>query len=468
MPSRILLIEDDEAFRRMLEEALAALGYEVVPAGSAEDGLALARAQADAPAGEEPFDLILTDVRLPGMTGVAAIPQLREAAPGTEIIVMTAYTDHETALDAIRQGASDFFTKPFRLSEMQIVVGRALEKRSLKREVGALRQALRQGRPARQAVGEGPAMRAVLAFVERVAPLDTSVLILGESGTGKEVVADLIHEASPRAGGPFVKVNCASIPENLMESELFGHEKGAFTGAFMARAGKFEQAKGGSLLLDEVGDMPLHLQPKLLRAEEQTQSERVGGAKPLRFDVRIIAATNADLGRRVADKSFREDLYYRLNVAAIHLPPLRERKEDIPLLAMHFVRAFNERSGADIPPPGQAALDRLMAHNWPGNVRQFANVVERAAIFSRSGIITAADVELALSEGAQAPSAGADGRPLALRQTLDEVERSLILAALRQARGVQARAAKALGITPTNLWNKIQKHRLSPAEILLP
>ncbi|MBA4358398.1 MAG: sigma-54-dependent Fis family transcriptional regulator, partial [Desulfovibrio sp.] len=306
------------------------------------------------------------------------------------------------------------------------------------------------------------------AFVERVAPLDTSVLILGESGTGKEVVADLIHEASPRAGGPFVKVNCASIPENLMESELFGHEKGAFTGAFMARAGKFEQAKGGSLLLDEVGDMPLHLQPKLLRAVEQKQSERVGGAKPLRFDVRIIAATNADLGRRVADKSFREDLYYRLNVAAIHLPPLRERKEDIPLLAMHFVRAFNERSGADIPPPGQAALDRLMAHNWPGNVRQFANVVERAAIFSRSGIITAADVELALSEGAQAPSAGADGRPLALRQTLDEVERSLILAALRQARGVQARAAKALGITPTNLWNKIQKHRLSPAEILLP
>jgi len=463
MPSRILLIEDDEAFRRMLEEALAGLGHEVVPAGSAEDGLDLARAQA----GGSAFDLILTDVRLPGMTGVAAIPLLREAAPGTEIIVMTAYTDHETALDAIRQGASDFFTKPFRLSEMQIVVGRALEKRGLKREIGALREALRQGRPARTAVGESPAMRAVLAFVERVAPLDTSVLILGESGTGKEVVADLLHEASPRAGGPFVKVNCASIPENLLESELFGHEKGAFTGAFTAKAGKFELAKGGSLLLDEIGDMPLHLQPKLLRAVEQKQSERVGGSKPLHFDVRIIAATNVDLGRRVADRTFREDLYYRLNVAAIHLPPLRERKEDIPLLAAHFVRQFNERTGADIPPPGQAALDRLMAHNWPGNVRQFANVVERAAIFSRSGIITAADVELSLAEGAQVPSARADGSPLALRATLNEVEKSLILAALRQAGGVQTRAAKALGITPTNLWNKIQKHALDLSEILL-
>jgi two-component system response regulator AtoC len=463
MPGRILLIEDDEAFRRMLEEALRELGHEVVTAGNAEDGLALARTQA---VEGSAFDLILTDVRLPGMTGVAAIAPLREASPGTEIIVMTAYSDHETALDAIRQGASDFFTKPFRLSEMQIVVGRALEKRALKREIGALREVLRQGRPARTAVGDGPAMRAVLVFVERVAPLDTSVLILGESGTGKEVVADLIHEASPRASGPFVKVNCASIPENLLESELFGHEKGAFTGAFMAKAGKFELAKGGSLLLDEIGDMPLHLQPKLLRAVEQKQSERVGGSKPLKFDVRIIAATNADLGRRVADKSFREDLYYRLNVAAIHLPALRERKEDIPLLAAHFVRQFNERTGADVPPPGQAALDRLMAHNWPGNVRQFANVVERAAIFSRSGIITAADVELALAEGAQVLSAGVDGTPLSLRATLNEVERSLILAALRHTGGVQTRAAKALGITPTNLWNKIQKHAIDPSEIL--
>jgi two-component system response regulator AtoC len=462
MSSRILLIEDDEAFRRMLEEALADLGHEVVSAGSAEDGLALARA----PLGEGEFDLILTDVRLPGMTGVEALPLLREASPGTEIIVMTAYTDHETALDAMRHGAVDFFTKPFRLSEMQIVVARALEKRSLKREVGALREVLRQGRPGRTAVGQSPAMRAVLAFVERVAPLDTSVLILGESGTGKEVVADLIHEASPRGPGPFVKVNCASIPENLLESELFGHEKGAFTGAFMAKAGKFELARGGSLLLDEIGDMPLHLQPKLLRAVEQKQSERVGGSKPLRFDVRIIAATNVDLARRVADKSFREDLYYRLNVAAIHLPALRERKGDIPLLAEHFVRQFNQRTGADIPPPGQAALDRLMAQSWPGNVRQFANVVERAAIFSRSGTITAADVELALAEGAQVLTAGADGQPLSLRLTLNEVERSLILAALRQAGGVQTRAAKALGITPTNLWNKIRKHAIDPSEAL--
>ncbi len=452
----ILLIEDDEAFRRMLLEALESLGHTVAWAGSAEQGVALARDGA--------FDLILTDVRLPGMTGVESIPLLREASPGTDIIVMTAYSDHATALDAIRHGAYDFFSKPFRLGEMQTVVGRALEKRGLKREIGYLREALRSSRPPRRAVGESPAMRSVFAFVERVAPLDTTVLILGESGTGKEVVADLLHESGPRAAGPFIKVNCASIPENLLESELFGHEKGAFTGAFTARPGKFELAQGGTLLLDEIGDMPLHLQPKLLRAVEQKQAERVGGARPIKYDVRIVAATNVDLAQRVADKTFREDLYYRLNVATVHLPPLRERKEDIEPLTAHFLRQFNERTGADIPPPGRSALERLAAHHWPGNVRQLANVVERAAIFSRSGVLTAADVELALGEGAQAqaPEAGPGGSPLPLRQALREVEKSLILAALRRAGGVQTRAARALGITPTNLWNKLKKHGIAP------
>ena len=454
---RILLIEDDEAFRRMLQEALEELGHEVAWAGSAEQGIILAR--------EGGFDLVITDVRLPGMSGVDALPLLRQAAPGTDIIVMTAFSDHDTALDATRKGAYDFFSKPFRLGEMQTVVGRALEKRSLRQEVGILREALRATRPVRRAIGQSPAMRSMFAFVERVAPLDTSVLILGESGTGKEVVADLIHEASNRASGPFVKVNCAGIPENLLESELFGHEKGAFTGAITSRPGRFELAQGGTLLLDEIGDMPLNLQPKLLRAVEQKQAERVGGARPLRYDVRLVAATNANLPQRVAEKAFREDLYYRLNVAAIHLPPLRERKEDIAPLAAHFVQSFNERTGSDIPPPGQAALDRLMAHHWPGNVRELSNVVERAAIFSRSGVITAADVELALCGGTQCTPAREEGSPLPLRQSLQEVERSLIVTALRRAGGRQTRAAKALGLTPTNLWNKIQKHGITVQEI---
>ncbi|MDP2847415.1 MAG: sigma-54 dependent transcriptional regulator [Humidesulfovibrio sp.] len=455
---KILLIEDNEAFRDMLRESLQEFGHEVAVVRTAEQGIELVQSGG--------FDLVITDVRLPGMSGVDALHMLREAAPSTEVIVMTAFSDHDTALDAIRQGAYDFFSKPFRLEEMQTVVNRALEKHSLKQEIGILREALSSNRTGRQAIGQSPAMQAVHSFVKRVAPLDTSVLILGESGTGKEVVADLIHEASRRAGGPFIKLNCAGIPENLLESELFGHEKGAFTGAIHSKPGRFELAQGGTLLLDEIGDMPLTLQPKLLRAVEQKQAERIGGTKPVQYDVRIVAATNADLARRVADKSFREDLYYRLNVATIHLPPLRERKEDIALLAAHFLQAFNQRTGASIPPLGQASVDRLNAYNWPGNVRQLANVVERAAIFSRSGIITAADVELAISDGAQPAPAGESGSPLPLRQTLQDVERSLIVSALRRTGGIQTLAAKALGITPTNLWNKIQKHGITADESL--
>ena len=450
MPSRILLIEDDEAFRRMLEEALAELGHEVVPAVSAEDGLDLVRALAGPQGGGEVFDLILTDVRLPGMTGVAAIPHLREASPGTEIIVMTAYPDHETALDAMRQGASDFFTKPFRLSEMQIVVARALERRGLKREIGALREVLRQGRPARKAVGDGPAMRAVLAFVERVAGLDTSVLILGESGTGKEVVADLIHEASPRASGPFVKVNCASIPENLLESELFGHEKGAFTGAFMAKAGKFELAKGGSLLLDEIGDMPLHLQPKLLRAVEQKQSERVGGVKPLRFDVRIIAATNVDLVRRVADKTFREDLYYRLNVIAVALPGLHERPGDLARLAESYRRFFAVRLGKKLGAFSPAVAAAFAGYRWPGNLRELRNVIERAAILATGETIELHD--LPEEFGLKPDPAVAVGA----RVTLDQLEAEHIRRVLAMCRSLDE-AARVLGIDPATLYRKRQK-----------
>jgi two-component system response regulator AtoC len=290
-------------------------------------------------------------------------------------------------------------------------------------------------------------MRRVVELIHRVAGLDTTVLVTGESGTGKEVVSDAIHALSKRAGGPFIKVNCAAIPENLLESELFGHEKGAFTGALALKKGKFELAQGGTLMLDELGDMPLFLQPKLLRAVEQKQVERVGGAKPIDIDIRIIAATNQDLPQLVADKTFRADLYYRLSVAVIRIPPLRERKEDLPLLTAHFLTRINVKLGLDLRGVTREAMGLLFAHDWPGNVRQLANMLERAAIMSTGQVLEAADFQDAFQTGPRPDVAGAPAGPGAgehvasLRQTLEDVERSMIESALAKADGVQKDAA---------------------------
>jgi two-component system response regulator AtoC len=294
------------------------------------------------------------------------------------------------------------------------------------------------------------------------------VLITGESGAGKEVVADAIQALSRRSHAPFVKVNCAAIPENLLESELFGHEKGAFTGAVALKKGKFELASGGTIMLDEIGDMPLFLQPKLLRAVEQKQVERVGGAKPIDIDIRIIAATNQDLQALVAEKNFRADLYYRLSVAAIPLPPLRERKEDLPLLAAHFLERINPRVGVNLRGVSREGMQLLYDCDWPGNVRQLANTLERAAIVSSGEVLTAADVGRALDgPGRRQPEAPAQDAPVRagnLRDTLQDMERNMILTALRKADGVQKDAARLLGVSPKNLWNKIQKHRIEAAE----
>ncbi len=310
-------------------------------------------------------------------------------------------------------------------------------------------------------------MRAVVDMVRRVAPLDSTVLITGESGSGKEVVADAIAALSRRSQAPFVKVNCAAIPENLLESELFGHEKGAFTGAVALKKGKFELASGGTIMLDEIGDMPLFLQPKLLRAVEQKQIERVGGAKPIDIDIRIVAATNQDLQSLVAEKKFRADLYYRLSVAAIPLPPLRERKEDLPLLAAHFLERINPRVGVNLRGVSREGMQLLYEHDWPGNVRQLANTLERAAIVSSGDVLTAADVARALDvSGRRPPQAAPAGRDEAgnLRDTLQDMERNMILSALVKSGGVQKDAARLLGVSPKNLWNKIQKHRIEPVE----
>jgi two-component system response regulator AtoC len=471
----ILVVDDDLAFRGMLVEALSDKDYAVDTAGSAEEGLAKASTGR--------YDLVLTDVKLPGLSGLDSIPLLLKAAPLSDVIVMTAYSSKDSGLEALKRGAYDYFTKPFSLAEMEAVIRRAVERRALQAELKSLRRNLEEGNPIRRLIGQSEAMLRVEGMVERVAELEVNVLITGESGTGKELVADVVHALSTRSSGPFVKINCAAIPDNLLESELFGHEKGAFTGALNSRPGKFELAQGGSILLDEIGDMPLHLQPKLLRAVEQKMVERVGGGRAVSFDARIIAATNQDLAEQMAAKKFRGDLYYRLNVAAIHLPPLRERRGDLPLLARHFLDRINGQMGTDIVGVSPEAMRMLTEYDWPGNVRQFANTLERAAIFCRGARLSMQDVEMAFQRGpfgavgggavggvalAGAPSGLASGVPvlpeegLPLRQAVQDYEKSLILAALQRTGGVQTEAAKLLGISAKNLWNKLQKHGVDP------
>lgn len=449
----ILLIEDDAAFRTMLVEALQGRGHTVSPVSTAEDGL---RHLA-----QDRFDLILTDVKLPGMSGVEALPRLLKSGRGADIIVMTAYSSREMALEAVRLGAYDFFSKPFSLKELEIVVRRAMEKRRLQSEVRTLRASLRTEGPSTRIIGHSDAIRDVIAQVERVAPLDTTVLITGESGTGKELVTDTIRALSQRPSGPFIKVNCAAIPEHLFENELFGHERGAFTGANSAQPGKFELARGGTILLDEIGDMPLSIQPKLLRVVEQKQVERLGAARPVDVDVRIIAATNQDLLDRIRTKDFRADLYYRLNVATIQLPPLRERSEDIPLLVDYFCRRIRADLGIQLEGVSPAALTLLCEYHWPGNIRQLSNVLEGAAI-SATGTIEEGDIRRAMGTG------GPSASPQPTRSLKDAVtafERSLIIKALRGAGGRQTEAANALGLTPKNLWAKLKKHGIDPKTI---
>ncbi|MYL84122.1 response regulator [Desulfovibrio aerotolerans] len=460
MAARILVIDDDAAFREMLCEALLSWHFDPVGVGSAEEGVARAKAEA--------FDLVLTDVMLPGMDGIEGLSKIKEAVPGSEVIVMSGYSAREKALEAVKLGAYDFFSKPFSLAEMEVVIRRALERQELLGELRRLKSAMASGKGP-IIVGQSLAMRAVVDMVRRVAPLDSTVLITGESGCGKEVVADAIQAQSKRADMPFIKVNCAAIPENLLESELFGHEKGAFTGAAAQKKGKFELANKGTIMLDEIGDMPLFLQPKLLRAVEQKQIERVGGVKPIDIDIRIIAATNQDLQTMAAAKTFRADLYYRLSVAAIPLPPLRERKDDLPLLVGHFLERIGPRVGVNLRGVSREGMQLLFAYDWPGNVRQLANLLERAAIMSSGEVLTAQEISRALDAPVrQQPAEAGVCLPEAvagnLRDTLQDMERNMILAALQKAGGVQKDAARSLGVSPKNLWNKIQKHRIDPAE----
>ena len=448
---RVLLVEDDEGIRFAVSEALVARGYVVESVDRAETGLVRLE-QAGA-------DLLITDIKLPGLSGLEFVSKARALDPELMIIVMSGAATTGQAMEALSRGAYDFFAKPFRMPELEGVMRRAIEKRQLQREVRELKAQLQRRYNIPGIVGHSGRMEEVFALLAKVVRSNATVLIRGESGTGKELVADIVHRNGLRRDGPLVKINCAAIPEGLLESELFGHERGAFTGAVGQRAGKFEVADGGTLFLDEVGDMAASTQAKVLRVLEEHELFRVGGSRPVKVDVRIIAATNKNLEEAVQRKEFREDLYYRLNVFPIVLPPLRERLADLPLLVEHFLQEIGETAGTPRRGISAEAMERLMAYSWPGNVRELRNCLERAAIMADSDSIQVADLPLALRLPAE-HTAGGDGRSLDGR--VAGFERQWIIDALREAGGVQAKAAAQLGISERSLWYRVKKYGIDP------
>lgn len=425
----ILVIEDEEKYRRVISLHLSSVGYEVKAAGSAEEALKYA---GDA-------DLVLTDLKLPGMDGLALLEQLRAQNMLSPVIVMSAFGTVEIAVEAMKKGAVDFLPKPFSLDHLTVVVEKALEVRRLRDENRELREALGKKYQFENIIGHSAAMQEIFATVTRVAPTRATVLLGGESGVGKDMIARAIHQHSPRKDRPFVKINCAALPENLMESELFGYEKGAFTGANISKPGKFEAANTGTVFLDEIGDVPLPIQVKLLRVLQEREFERLGSNRVLHVDVRVIAATNVDLREALEQGTFREDLYYRLNVVRLNIPPLRERKEDIPYLVDHFAQKF----GGQI---SESAIERMMAYHWPGNVRELENVVERSILLASGPRVEAADVRIDAFERTRPPAAATDGF-LPEGMTLDQYEQQLIREALKRANGNKSHAARLLGLT---------------------
>ncbi len=454
--ARILLVEDHSALRDALAIALDGCGHRVVVAETASSALRALEAGR--------FDLVVTDIRLPEGDGFQVLEAARAAEPRVPVIVMTAYGSMEAAVRALRLGAVDFVEKPFDIDEMEARVHRALDQGDLAETVRGLRAALLEPYRPENIVGESPGLVRALEIARKVAPARTSVLITGETGTGKELVAGMIHALSPRCGREFVAVNCAAIPEGLLESELFGHERGAFTGATRRRIGRFERAHRGTLFLDEVGDMSLSTQAKILRVLQDGRVERLGGDEPVDVDVRVVAATHRDLAAEVRAGRFREDLYYRLAVVRIHLPPLRERGEDVVLLARHFARLLC----ADLKRPpldftGEA-LEALRRHTWPGNVRELRNAVERAVLLAEGDRITARD--LGLEDAPRPPPERWEGEAFRFEfpaegVPLEVAERELVLAALRRAGWVQKEAARLLGITKRAMHYKIRKHGIT-------
>jgi len=444
--ARVLVVEDGDALRRGIARALEEAGARVDVAARGEEAVL----QLSDPAVQS-YDAVVTDLRLPGAGGLEVLDAAKAREPRTAVLLMTAYGSVETAVEAMRRGAFDFIQKPFDLEQLEVRVGRALDHGRLEREVTVLRaeRASRFGSPL---VGRSPALREALDLARRVAPSPSTVLITGETGTGKELIAGLIHQRSPRASGPFIKVNCAALPETLLESELFGHERGAFTGADRTRVGRFEQAHRGTLFLDEIGDLASTTQAKLLRVLQEREFHRLGGNRALKVDVRIVAATNQALEDEIRTGRFREDLFFRLNVIRLHLPPLRARPEDAEELAHHFASEFARELGHRPRALSRAALERVRAHSWPGNVRELRNVLERAVLLSEGERIEIED--LALPEGGAACEASV-AWPESL--SLEEMERDLVVTALRRSGWVQKDAATRLGISRRKLNYMVQR-----------
>lgn len=446
---RILVADDEANMRWVLERALTKAGYEVE---TVEDGqLALDRALAERP------DLVLVDLKMPKMDGLSVLHILKERYPDLLIVMMTAHGSTTTAVEAMKAGAQDYLMKPFDIDELLITVAKAFEVESLREQVDYLKGGAQHG--GWQLVGDSEEIQAVKHLAERVAPTPATVLIQGESGTGKELVAQAIHTLSPRVDGPFIRVNCAALTENLLESELFGHEKGAFTGAHARKTGRFELADSGTLFLDEIAELSFNVQAKLLRVLQERTFERVGGEKTIKVDVRIIAATNRDLLKEAQEGRFREDLYYRLNVFPISVPPLRERREDISLLTEHFLGKFRTYGGSKTLGPG--VLSHLMAYTWPGNVRELENVVERMVIISQGVVIGMDSLPLFDTSSKLAKNPGSFVLPPE-GVSLEEIEKSFLHQAMEQTGGNQSQAAKRLGLSRHAFLYRLEKYGIDP------
>ncbi|MCX7982730.1 MAG: sigma-54 dependent transcriptional regulator [Syntrophales bacterium] len=443
--SSILIVDDDRSHRIMLKTLLTSWGYEV---REAEDGDIAVRYVK-----EIPFDLVLMDVRMTHMSGLEALPLIKNHNPAVPVIIMTAYASVESAVEAMKNGAYDYLQKPLDFEELKIKIERAMEHRRLVEENAELKAKLGASFDRHHIIGNSPAMISLLDTVSQVAPSEATVLILGESGTGKELIASAIHYNSPRRQGPFIRINCGAITETLLESELFGHEKGAFTGADRRREGKFIQASGGSIFLDEITETSPAMQVKLLRVLQEREVTRVGGTESLPIDVRVLAATNRDIRQAVATGKFREDLYYRLNVVTLEVPPLRHRKEDIPLLAQHFLGELSAKNKKTIAGFTPQAMDMLIKHSWPGNVRELMNTIERAVVLAKGDYITPEDLALKATESK-------DLFNLKAFVPLEEVEKQTIVSTLTAVGGNKSEAARRLGITRRTLHLKLKKYGL--------
>ena len=466
--ARILCIDDEESPRESLRFILKDR-YEVVTKADGKSGLEALRTEA-------PFDVVLLDMKMPDMTGLEVLSKILQLEPAMRVVMVTAITDAKPAVQAMKIGAADYLNKPFDVDEIRLVVERVLKERALEREVGRLRTELQDVYKFENIIGSSPAMEKVYAFIQRVMDTDTTVLITGDTGTGKELVARALHYNSGRKEGPFIAVHCAAIPGELLESELFGHEKGAFTGALQRRIGMFEAASGGTLFLDEIGEMPHSTQSKLLRSLQEREIRRVGGQETISINVRLLCATNRNLEQDVKEGTFREDLFYRINVVPIPLPALRERKEDIPQLVMHFAQRFAKELNREVPQFTAQAMERLINYSWPGNVRELEHGIERLLVTCDSNKIDVADLPFVISQSEEAATAataklvanstprGALGEKLEfdeqgfdLPKMTEELERKVIEEALRRTGGVITEAARALKITRRMLRYKMDK-----------